>query len=133
MEFALRKSTQKWFFVDFILFNQVGPEQLSFWISLKQVKEKSEAVFVDKTFANVQDDVESMSFFKYMFSYVCFYHNKYVCLHACVHNCTFYVWTNNWKKGKNENFMYKFMRIHVYNNKSVYENVYLFISIHNCA
>ena len=29
--------------------------------------------------------------------------------------------------------MYKIMRINVYNNESVYESVYLFISIQNCA
>ena len=34
---------------------------------------------------------------------------------------------------KEENFMYKIMRIHVYNIESIYETVYLFISKNNCA
>ena len=59
---------------------------------------------------------------------LCFYLKKYVCLHACVQNCNFYVWKNNWKKWKNKNFMYKIMRIHVYK-----ESVDLFISKYNCA
>ena len=39
---------------------------------------------------------------------------------------------NNWKKRKNESFIYIIMRIHVY-NESIYESVYLFISQYNCA
>ena len=29
--------------------------------------------------------------------------------------------------------MYKIMRIHVYNNESIYESVYLFNNKYNCA
>ena len=64
--FFAMKELSKMIFVDFILFNQIGHEKLSFWSSLKEVKEQSEAVFVDNTFANVQCDVESLALFFYI-------------------------------------------------------------------
>ena len=134
--FCAKKKHSKVIFVDFILFEQVGPNNSVSEIVWNKSKScQKQFLLTIHSFANVQCDVESFSFifFIYMCNYVCFYQNKSVYLLACVQNCTFYVWMNNWKKGKNENFMYKIMRIHVYNNESVYESVYLFISIHNCA
>ena len=71
-------------------------------------------------------------FFIYMCNYVYFYQNKYVYLLTCVQNCNVFAGMNNWKKRKNESFIYIIMRFHVY-NESIYESVYLFISKYNCA
>ena len=59
-----------------------------------------------------------------MFNYVCFYQNNYVCLHACVQNCTIYDRTIERKERMK--ILYKIMRIHVYNSESIHESVYLF-------
>ena len=79
------KELSKMIFGDFILFNQIGHEKLSFLSSLKEVKEQSEAVFVDNTFANVQFDVESLAlFFLYtcVTMYISIKTSTYICLHV---------------------------------------------------
>ena len=55
-----------------------------------------------------------------------------VYLLACVQNFNFYARMNNWKKGKNESFMFIIMRIHEYTG-GIYGSVYWFISKYNCA
>ena len=81
--FFAMKELSKMIFVDFILFNQIGHEKFSFWSSLKEVKEQSEAVFVDNTFANVQCDVESLALF---FLYTC------VTMYFSIKTCTYFAY-----------------------------------------
>ena len=64
--------------------------------------------------------------------YVSIKTSPYICLHVFKIVLFMHEWTIE-RKERMKIFMYKIMRIHVYNNESVYESVYLFISIQNCA
>ena len=64
--------------------------------------------------------------------YVSFKTSTYDCMHVFINVLFMYERTIE-RNERMKIFVYKIMRIHVYNNESVYESVYLFISIHNCA
>ena len=132
--FCAMKEHSKVIFVDFILFNQVEPNNSvseTVWNKSKSSQKQFLLTILLQMYSTMWKTC--LYFFIYMCNYVCFHQNKSVYLLACVQKCNFYLLMNIWKKGKDEKFMYKILRIHVYNNESIYESVYLFKKKYNCA
>ena len=133
MDFSQWRSFQKWFLWTSFCSTKLDMKNSVFEVVWKKSK-SSQKQFLLTILLQMYSVMWKawLYFFIYMCNYVYFYQNKYVYLLTRVQNCNVYVGKNNWKKRKNESFIYIIMRIHVY-NESIYESVYLFISKYNCA
>ena len=96
MDFALSKSTQKWFFLDFILFNQVGPNNSVSEIVWNKSKSSQKQFLLTKLLQMYSMMWKAcLYFFLYtcVTMYVSIKTSPYICLHVFKIVLFMYEWT----------------------------------------